>query len=317
MTGWAEFTEGLVEHLATLPVGVVVIISEDEARQERCRSAQFRQLDDMIWAELVGDSWLEPEFRAGTRGCLIGEAGWRQPDADHCDNWWFELPWPAGSSDYERLAARITTGLRDGFGIPEPGKLIYRTWNERAGNRKVELSLLGVAYGEPSVADADASTDTGPCEQRVMGDDDIVDLANKLYSLQWPWRMDYLVILLDVFRWQEPMIRSPDWVRFDAGLGSGTCDVIGRAGDAERIEVAVTTLFPDDAEGWAGIDDAFARMSSTLIAAIGEPTARIDGEFPEIRWGGVENTLRLTNLAVMVHLDLVTNEWLAEFDMAH
>ncbi|OCF87562.1 hypothetical protein AW168_25800 [Nocardia brasiliensis] len=150
-----------------------------------------------------------------------------------------------------------------------------------------------------------------------MGDDDIVDLANKLYSLQWPWRMDYLVMLLDVFRWRDPMIRSPDWVRFDAGLGSGTCDVIGRAGNAERIEVAVTTLFPDDAEGWAGIDDAFARMSSTLIAALGEPTARIDGRFPEIRWGGAENTLRLTNLAVMVHLDLVINEWLAEFDVAH
>lgn len=312
MTGWPKFTEGLTEHLATLPAGVVVIISEDEPLPKRCRSAQFRQLDDMVWAELVGDSWLEPDFRAVAGGRFIGEAGWQQPDADHCDNWWFELPWPAGAGDYERLAARIATGLRDGFGIPEPRRLIYRAWNERDGNRMVELPLLGIAYGEPSVSDLDT-----PREQRVMGDEDIIELANKLYTLRWPWRMDYLVMLLDVFRWRDPIIRSPDWVRFDAGLGSGTCDVIGRAGDAERIEVAVTTLFPDDAQGWAGIDDAFTRMSSTLIAAIGEPTARIAGKFPEIRWGGVENTLRLTNLAVMVHLDLVTNEWLAEFDVAH
>ncbi|MBF6547666.1 DUF6301 family protein [Nocardia brasiliensis] len=313
MTDWAEFTEGITEHLATLPVGLVVIISEDEPLPKRCRSAQFRQLDDMIWAELVGDSWLEPNFRAVAGGRFIGEACWQQPDADHCDNWWFELPWPADSGDYERLAARIATGLRDGFGISEPRRLIYRAWKERDGNRTVELPLLGIAYGEPRVAD----TDTRPSEQRVMGDEDIIELANKLYTLRWPWRMDYLVMLLDVFRWRDPMIRSPDWVRFDAGLGSGTCDVIGRAGDAERIEAAVTTLFPDDAQGWAGIDDAFTRMSSTLIAAIGEPTARIAGKFPEIRWGGVENTLRLTNLVVMVHLDLVTNEWLAEFDVAH
>ncbi|MGX1778029.1 TY-Chap domain-containing protein [Nocardia brasiliensis] len=54
MTGWPKFTEGLTEHLATLPAGVVVIINEDEPLPKRCRSAQFRQLDDVAMAMADG-----------------------------------------------------------------------------------------------------------------------------------------------------------------------------------------------------------------------------------------------------------------------
>lgn len=72
----------------------------------------------------------------------------------------------------------------------------------------------------------------------------------------------------------------------------------------------MTTLFPDDAAERKGIVDAFDRMSATLVAGIGEPTARVDGAFPELRWAGAENTLWLTNLSAMVHLDLAITEWL-------
>ncbi|WP_206055206.1 hypothetical protein [Nocardia sp. CS682] len=121
-----------------------MIIGEVEHRNDRRRFAQFRQLDNMIWAELVGDSWLEPDVRAGDAGRrLIAEAGWQEPDADHCNNWWYELPWPANSDGYQRLAARIATGLRDAYGILDPKKLVYQAWNDRDGNREIDLPLIG------------------------------------------------------------------------------------------------------------------------------------------------------------------------------
>ncbi|WP_405164842.1 hypothetical protein OG203_06940 [Nocardia sp. NBC_01499] len=77
-------------------------------------------------------------------GRLIADSGWHQPDADHCDNWWYELPWPASSDGYRRLASRIVAGLRDAYGITEPSKLVYKAWNERDGNREIELPLIGL-----------------------------------------------------------------------------------------------------------------------------------------------------------------------------
>ncbi|MBF6300257.1 hypothetical protein IU459_22310 [Nocardia amamiensis] len=147
-----------------------------------------------------------------------------------------------------------------------------------------------------------------------MSDGKIIDLAIELRSLVWSWRMDDLMSLLVVFPWRDPIIESPDWARFDAGLGAGTCDVIGREGDAERIEVAVTNLAPDDATGRAAVRDAFNRATAALTGALGAPTVQIVGTVPEIRWDGGETTLLLTDLSLMVRLCLVTNTWLASYD---
>nr|WP_222595092.1 hypothetical protein [Nocardia ninae] len=124
---------------------MVVIIDEAERQQERRRFAQFRQLEDMIWAELPGDDSLDPDVQvreAGSR--VIAEAGWQHPDADHCDNWWFELPWPADAGAYRRLASMIVTGLRDAYRVVAPDRLVYDAWNESAGNRKFELPRTGL-----------------------------------------------------------------------------------------------------------------------------------------------------------------------------
>ncbi|WP_405164841.1 DUF6301 family protein [Nocardia sp. NBC_01499] len=154
-------------------------------------------------------------------------------------------------------------------------------------------------------------------EWRALGDTEVVDLAAELRSLVWSWRMDNLLRLLVVFGWQDPIIESSDWVRFDSGLGPGSCDVIGSDGEAERIEVAVTTLAADDSAGRAEVHDVFARMTAALIATLGEPTGRILEAIPEIRWAGAETTLLLTDLLLMVRLRLVSNAWLADYDEAN
>jgi hypothetical protein len=150
-----------------------------------------------------------------------------------------------------------------------------------------------------------------------MHDLAIVELALQLQSLVWSWRMDNLMRLLVVFGWRDPIIQSSDWVRFDSGLGPGSCNVIGSDGDAERIEIALTTLASDDAAGRAAVHEAYTRAATALTDALGTPTAEIVDSSPEIRWSGEETTLLLTDLGLAVRLRLVANSWLTNYDQAN
>ncbi|MGY5309585.1 DUF6301 family protein [Nocardia gipuzkoensis] len=162
-----------------------------------------------------------------------------------------------------------------------------------------------------------SSSDDSAAGWRAMDDLAIVELALQLQSLVWSWRMDNLMRLLVVFGWRDPIIQSSDWVRFDSGLGPGSCDVIGSDGDAERIEIALTTPASDDAAGRAAVHDAYTRAAAALTGALGAPTAEIVDSSPEMRWGSEETTLLLADLASRVRLRLVTNAWLAHYDEAN
>jgi hypothetical protein len=83
---------------------------------------------------------------------------------------------------------------------------------------------------------------------------------------------------------------------------------------ATRLRVLDWSWRPDDAAGRAQAHDAFARMVAALTGALGEPTARIPGEVPEIRWAGAETTLVLRDPSVVVELSLMANSWLADYD---
>ncbi|WP_433661712.1 TY-Chap domain-containing protein [Nocardia sp. CA-128927] len=145
MIEWAEFTDGLAEQLATLPSGAVVIVGEAPISSDKSRTAQFRQFDDSVWAQLAGDRWLDPEVQAGEAGRhLIRAAGWQEPDDDHIENWWVEVPWPVSTAGYRRLAEMVVTGLRDGFRIADPTPLVYQAWNEKSENSPIELPRLGL-----------------------------------------------------------------------------------------------------------------------------------------------------------------------------
>lgn len=147
MTEWPEFAAGLVETLATLPYGAVVIIGEPGPWSDRRLFTQFRQERDHIHAQLPGDRWLDSSVQVGASGARVfGDDGWHEPDADFLWNWWVNLPWPATSAGYRRLAAMMVTALRDVFGIPSPDDLVYYAWNEGEGNARLELPLLGVRY---------------------------------------------------------------------------------------------------------------------------------------------------------------------------
>ncbi|MFD4405900.1 hypothetical protein ACFWPH_24385 [Nocardia sp. NPDC058499] len=141
MSEWPEFAAGLAEQLAGLPGGAILTIVEAEGS----RYAQFRQFDDLLYAELVGDEWLAPEKRAGDSGArLLAEAGWQRPDRYHTDNWWIEYPWPLTPQRYRDLVSIVLIGLRRVFEIAEPADLVYNAWNTEDGDRDLVLPGLGL-----------------------------------------------------------------------------------------------------------------------------------------------------------------------------
>ncbi|WP_433523852.1 DUF6301 family protein [Nocardia pseudovaccinii] len=153
-----------------------------------------------------------------------------------------------------------------------------------------------------------------PVGWQALSDNEIADLAEKLRTLVWSWRMDDLLRLVIVFGWQDPTIHSPDRVQFAAGLGPDTVDIIGFDSDAVRIEVTVTTQAADTPEGRDSTLAAYARMAAVLTGSIGEPTDLLDNRVSEIRWAGPETTLRLIDFHHTVRLQLVTNDWLSALD---
>lgn len=153
-----------------------------------------------------------------------------------------------------------------------------------------------------------------PIGWQALSDNEIVDLAEKLRTLVWLWRMDDLLRLVIVFGWQEPKIHSTDRVQFAAGLGPDTVDIIGFDGDAVRIEVNVSTQAPDTPDGRDKTLAAYARMADVLTRSLGKPTAHLDDRVSEIRWAGTETTLRLIDFQHTLRLQVVTNDWLSALD---
>ncbi|KAF0848272.1 TY-Chap domain-containing protein [Nocardia caishijiensis] len=145
MTDWTDFADGLAQQLMLLPAGAFLVICAPHPPHDAREFVQFAQTDDELYGQLAGDEWLdESDRRTPDERRLLIETGWQQPHPDHVDNWWVELPWPAPSTGYRKLASMAVVGLRDVFGITAPELLTYRAWNGRAGNRALDLPLLGL-----------------------------------------------------------------------------------------------------------------------------------------------------------------------------
>ncbi|MGQ4619756.1 DUF6301 family protein [Nocardia sp. R7R-8] len=150
-------------------------------------------------------------------------------------------------------------------------------------------------------------------EWRALTDTEIVELATRLLSLDWSWRMADIPQLAAEFGWQVQSLRERSAI-LDVGFGMASGGVQGRADHAEVIEVAVTARTTSDPAGHASLRDAFARMVSALTDELGAPSKQLPGEEPEVRWAREKTTLQLVCLGTTVCLYLVTNSWLAMHD---
>jgi hypothetical protein len=142
---------------------------------------------------------------------------------------------------------------------------------------------------------------------RALDDTEIVELALRLRSLPWSWRLADVPELAAEFGWHIERI-GPHSVSVDVGFGMDSGGVDGRDGQAKHIVQSVTDSDSDKADS---VWDAFVRMTHALTGALGEPTTRIPGEYPQVRWAGPQHTLALIALPNVVDLELVPNEQLA------
>ncbi|MBF6425727.1 hypothetical protein IU440_13625 [Nocardia cyriacigeorgica] len=156
-------------------------------------------------------------------------------------------------------------------------------------------------------------TGAGSGQWRAMPGTDIAELGARLRSLTWSWQVTDGPQLATDFGWRV-LHSDANWVMLDTGFGLGSGEIRGKEGKAEVIEVRVTDFAEESDAGRERVRDAFAALGEALTEALGAPTARIPGEFPQLRWAGPDHTLVLHELAVSVLLKLVDNARLARDD---
>ncbi|MEV4237971.1 MULTISPECIES: DUF6301 family protein [unclassified Nocardia] len=142
---------------------------------------------------------------------------------------------------------------------------------------------------------------------RALDDAEIVELALRLRSLHWSWRLADVQELAAEFGWHIERI-GPHSVSVDVGFGLASGRVDGWDGHAHHIVQSVTDIDSDEADN---VWDAFVRMTRALTDALGAPSTRVPGEYPEVRWAGPQQTLALKAFPSVVNLELVPNEQLA------
>jgi hypothetical protein len=153
-------------------------------------------------------------------------------------------------------------------------------------------------------------------ERRMLPAAQIAALVTGLRDLRWSWTEAEIDRVAERFGWTVG-IRSPRVIGLDVGFGlqTGTAD-LDESGHVERLHVAVGTPVAESAEGAAWLQDVFAAGVAAATEALGEPTTRRPGRFPEVRWRGPAATLGLTRMSVQVDAFLATNAYLDDFDWA-
>ncbi|MBF6332784.1 DUF6301 family protein [Nocardia transvalensis] len=135
----------------------------------------------------------------------------------------------------------------------------------------------------------------------ALDDNEIVDLATRLRSLVWSWRMDDTLGLMAAFGWTVRKF-EPDRITLDTKLATADGYMLGDGSQADCIDVVVTGPTTDDQAGRTRLEDTFARMTTALTDSLGGPTERIFGDVPRIRWAGQETVLTLTHEPPYIHL---------------
>jgi hypothetical protein len=125
---WEEFTTRLAQTLAELDERTYVVVSAAGTNV----FVQYRQAPDALYAEAVADAFLpEQQQLSFAQVDAMKGLGWTPPDiGPGMLNWNQQLPWPAHTADYRRLAEASVAALRDIYRVPSPDNLVYRAWQE-------------------------------------------------------------------------------------------------------------------------------------------------------------------------------------------
>ncbi|MBT2210796.1 DUF6301 family protein [Actinomadura sp. NEAU-AAG7] len=143
-----------------------------------------------------------------------------------------------------------------------------------------------------------------------LDDGQIVDLARQLLGLRWSWRGTEVGGLVRDFGWTVE-IADEGGVEFDIGLGVATADAdIDETGRVSGFVIPISGYGDKSPESRAWLQDLFAHASRVLVEALGEPTKRSPGRYPEVRWRDDRATLAVTRNSMVVEVTYALNEYL-------
>ncbi|MFF0494597.1 DUF6301 family protein [Nocardia sp. NPDC004068] len=126
----------------------------------------------------------------------------------------------------------------------------------------------------------------------ALDDDEIIKLARQLRNLVWSWRMDDALGLAGALGWITKTT-DIDHNIIDTRLGTADGYVLGEWPQADCLCVPVTGPASEDDAGHALLRETYARMSTALIEALGEPTEHVLEGVPRCGWVSEAGRTRL------------------------
>ncbi|MFC5184023.1 DUF6301 family protein [Actinomadura harenae] len=157
-------------------------------------------------------------------------------------------------------------------------------------------------------------------ETAILPDERIGELASGFRDLRWSWAARDVPELAAALGWRVHVaLQSTVWL--DAGFGPTSGNVkIENGADAVMINAATCSSADPDATGDEAVRerrrlrDEFARVVGLVAERLGEPSARIHGEAPEVRWEGPATTVGVRSSEVRVTLFVAVNDYLKTWD---
>ncbi|MEU3010771.1 DUF6301 family protein [Nocardia asteroides] len=146
---------------------------------------------------------------------------------------------------------------------------------------------------------------------RAMPAEEAGDLAKALHSLDWSWALDDVSAVAEKFGWHIISSR-PRRIRVDTEFSRDSGTFRAKDSQVTRIDLQLTDYAAPDQN--AEVSASFDGISAAITAELGEPTARVAGPPPQLRWAGTEATLVLERSAASVWLYLITNARLTADD---
>ncbi|MEV6772331.1 DUF6301 family protein [Nocardia sp. NPDC051030] len=209
-------------------------------------------------------------------------------------------------SEWERLAE---------IGAAAAGLVVAERFADEPRHR-LEEALLGPDEGqgpgpEPMERPAAARRPRPvPGEWKVLDDNEIVDLAERLQRFTWSWRVDDMLKLGEEFGWAVGS-RGSGRLTLDTGLGTADSYLHFHGIDVDCIDIAVTSRVVADDAGNERLRDTFTRVAALLSASLGKPVDSNPFDAVEIQWPAAESTLALSYLPPTVRL-VLTSDYVAD-----
>lgn len=153
--------------------------------------------------------------------------------------------------------------------------------------------------------------------ERVLPADVILDLARRLAGLRWPRPAGEVGAALGELGWRS-VAASPHGViaRTTLPYGQGRAFVQLHDDRTDELAFDVSAEFGAGGPDREALRDAFTHAARAVGQALGEPSERLPGAAPEVRWRGARSTVAVSQPGPAVRLRLVPNEYLDDLDEA-